>query len=80
MKTMYPPGYHHNGFVATVRHVPKYIYTYKLYILYIHNINIHNKYMHNIDTYIFLLKFVYCSRFCCFTAPVAMQNNDNTLI
>ena len=23
MKTMCPPGYHHNGFVATVHHVPK---------------------------------------------------------
>ena len=30
--------------------------------------------------YIFLLKCVYCSRFCCFTAPIAMSNNDNTLI
>ena len=23
MKTMCPPGYHHNGFVATVHHLPK---------------------------------------------------------
>ena len=23
MKTMGPPGYHHNGFVETVHHVPK---------------------------------------------------------
>ena len=33
MRTMCPPGYHHNGFVAT--HVPKCIYTY-IYILYIY--------------------------------------------
>ena len=32
--------------------------------------------------YLCLLQFVYCSRFCCFTAPRAMpnNNNNNTLI
>ena len=29
---------------------------------------------------LFVLEFIYCSRFCCFTAPIAMPNNDNTLI
>ena len=42
MKTMYPPGYHHNGFVAThaFGHT---IYGYNTYIynMYIHNINMH---------------------------------------
>ena len=33
MKTMCPPGYHHNGFVAT--HVPKCIYIYlQLFLIY----------------------------------------------
>ena len=27
--------------------------------------------------YLSLLRFIYRSRFCCFTAPVATQNNDN---
>ena len=27
-----------------------------------------------------LLVLIYCSRFCCFTVPIAMSNNDNTLI
>ena len=45
--------------------------------MYIHNINIHNTYIHNVNMYIFLLRFIYRSRFCCFTAPVATQNNDN---
>ena len=42
MKTMCPPGYHHNGFVAThaFGHT---IYGYNTYIdnMYIHNINMH---------------------------------------
>ena len=42
----------------------------------------HNTYINNINTYfyLFLLKFVYSSHFCCITAPIAMPNNDNTLI
>ena len=51
---------------------------------------IHNTYIHNVSTCIFYsisifntflinsLKFVYCS--CCFTAPVAMPDNDSNLI
>ena len=38
----------------------------------------------NINMYIFsfttLLQLIYCSRFCCFTTPIAMPNNDYTLI
>ena len=37
----------------------------------------------NIDMCISLLlslEFICCSRFCCFAAPIAMPNNDNTLI
>ena len=30
--------------------------------------------------FLLLLELIYCSRFCCFTAPIAMPNNDNTLI
>ena len=33
MKTMRPPGYHHNGFVATHVHVPKCIVFMITYIL-----------------------------------------------
>ena len=44
MKTTYPPGYHHNGFVATyaLGHMMKpypmiiYIYIYYIYIIYIY--------------------------------------------
>ena len=35
----------------------------------------------NINIYIFLFTtFIYCSRFCCFTAAIAMPSNDNALI
>ena len=55
-----------------------------IYIIFIHNINIHNTHIHNINTYIFLFIFIeICllfTRLCCFTAPLAMPNNDNTLI
>ena len=39
-------------------------------------------YMMSIRTcpYLFLLKFVYCSRFFIFAAPTAMSNTDNYLI
>ena len=30
--------------------------------------------------YLFLLKCLYCSHFCCFIAPIAMSNSDDTLI
>ena len=38
MKTMCPPGYHHNGFVAThalitVHHVPKYMSCHKAIVV-----------------------------------------------
>ena len=37
MKTMCPPGYHHNGFVATHALMTTYIYIYMyIYILYIY--------------------------------------------
>ena len=52
-------------------------------VIYRRNISVHNTSMHNINAYIFylfLFKFAYWLRFCCFTAPVAMPNNDNTLI
>ena len=44
MKTMYPPGYHHNGFVAThaLGHMMYglyiYIYIYYVYIIYIYKV------------------------------------------
>ena len=57
---------------------------YYIYILYIYIISIYiiRIYIISIRTYfyLFLLKFVYYSRFCCFTVPIAMPNNDNTLI
>ena len=29
---------------------------------------------------LFSLECIYCSRFCCFTTPIAMPNNYNALI
>ena len=34
----------------------------------------------SICTSLLLWELIYCSRFCYFTAPIAMPNNDNTLI
>ena len=36
MKTMFPPSYHHNGFVATyaiVHHVPKYMSCHRAFVV-----------------------------------------------
>ena len=43
---------------------------------------LHGHMIYNINQYVrtFFLEFIYCSRFCCFTAPTGTPNNDNTLI
>ena len=51
-----------------------YICITSIYIIRIYIISIRTYF------YLLLLKVAYCSRFCYFTAPVAVPSNDNTLI
>ena len=61
------------------------VYTYIYICVYIHNISLYIC-TYNINMYILIhtntnyIAFftIYCSRFCCFTTPVAISYNDNT--
>ena len=65
MKTRCPPGFHHNGFVATLALVYIYIciHIYDIYIWYIYMIyiyDIYNTYILYIYIYIYYIMYLLC--------------------